>query len=147
MAIAATLDMGRACAAAKMRCSAMTTGGISRMASKMRDGTKIRSSKYPRTGMKSRMRSIGDGGITSDHKTNCLGIPRQTRVAACKVQCMHIPLDDARPVLQRLNRRPQYHVLLSLSAGCHRTGSGVAASSFQFLLNCPCQCKQSSLNC
>ena len=147
MAIAATLDMGRACAAAKMRCSAMTTGGISRMASKMHDGTKIRSSKYPRTGMKSRMRSIGDGGITSDHKTNCLGIPRQTRVAACKVQCMHIPLDDVRPVLQPLNRRASVSCLVEPKRRYHRIGSGVAASSFQFLLNCPCQCKQSSLNC
>src|SRR5262249_53665946 len=86
----------------------MIAGGINWMASRMPKGTRIRSSKYPRTGMKSGMRSIGER-ITSDEETHRLRVPRHARVPARKAERMHILFDDARPILQLFDHYSHYH--------------------------------------
>ena len=61
MTIAAILLRGRCLASlALARYSAMTSSGINDTTSQMPSGTMIKSSRYPRTGMKSGMRSIGE---------------------------------------------------------------------------------------
>ena len=109
-----TRDLGLTCAAtAERRCSAMIADGINWMARRVPKGTRIRSSKYPRTGMKIGNEINWRKRITSNQETHCLGVPRHAR-SPCEIKRMHILLDAARPILQPFNHCSHYHDLVTL---------------------------------
>jgi len=65
-------------------------GRISRITRRIPSGTRMTSSRYPRTGIKSGNEIEGGGGVTGDEDRQGLRIPRLTWTATGKIERMHV---------------------------------------------------------
>jgi hypothetical protein len=74
-------------------------GGISFTTATIPKGTMIKSSRYPMTGMKSGIRSMGQS-VSGDAKRESLCIPGHPRIACREIDRMHVPFDCSRPIFE-----------------------------------------------
>jgi len=99
--MAAVPLIGRFCAAvARARCSAMISGGISRMTSMMPNGSKITSSTKPRNEIRDQIDRRE--AVARDHHGKGLRVPGDAGVSAGEIERVYVALDDPRPVFQTI---------------------------------------------